>query len=324
MKRRDLHPIAVVAALALVAACSKPSDTIDAKRSPKPPPAASVAVPAGLHVDVEIDGVPAPPIDAARLGATAPDFQDEDHRAWRVATLVGPAAARPGVVVAAVGDKGVAVEMRAGAGPTDPTPVLSLTRRGDVVAELLAPETPFPDFHGKGGRLNRPGDPTARVPSPVRLRVYVAGSTAPAPSTTVGTGTGGGAGDGGGALAATNAAPLEVVVTGTGPTTWTPDALAAQPRFTIHADGADKDAWSLRDLAHALVGPHARVTGATDGGGTKAKIAKKDWADPKKTPVLRINRRGMYKIEWVDKDGSLTPNDEDVRDVRSVEVSPGG
>jgi hypothetical protein len=96
------------------------------------------------------------------------------------------------------------------------------------------------------------------------------------------------------------------------------------PRFTIHADGADKDAWSLRDLAHALVGPHARVTGAADGGGTKVKIAKKDWADPKKTPVLRINRRGMYKIEWVDKDGSLTPNDEDVRDVRSVEVSPGG
>jgi len=323
MRPRALAPVLAVAVLALVAACSKTSDTVDAKRSPKPPPASSVAVPAGLHVDVEVDGVPGAPIDAARLSGTAPDFQDEDHRAWRIATLVGAAATRPGVVVSAVGDKGVAIEMRPGPGPNDPTPVLSLNRRGDVVAELLAPDAPFPDFHGKGGRLNRPGDPTPRLPSPVRMRVYVPGAPAPVASSTVGTGTGGGAGDGGGALAATNASPLKVIVTGTGPTTWTPAALAALPRFTIHADGADKDAWSLRDLAHALVGPRARVTAAVDGDGTSAKIDKKDWADPKKVPVLRINRRGMYKIEWVDKDGSLT-NDDDVRDVRSVEVNPGG
>ena len=144
-----------------------------------------------------------------------------------------------------------------------------------------------------------------------------------APSSTVGTGTGGGSGDGGGALAASNAPPLGVVVVGGPPTTWTPDALAALARFTIHADGADKDAWSLRELAHALVSPKARVTAAIDSGGSRSKIDKKDWADAKKTPVLRINRRGMYKIEWVDKDGSLT-NDDDIRDVRSVEVSPGG
>jgi hypothetical protein len=29
----------------------------------------------------------------------------------------------------------------------------------------------------------------------------------------------------------------------------------------------------------------------------------------------------MYKIEWVDKDGNMT-NDDDVRDVKSVEVAP--
>jgi hypothetical protein len=315
--------LAAVGLLLLVAACSKTSDSVDAKRSPKPPPAASVAVPAGLHVDVEIDGVPASPIDAARLTATTPDFQDDDHRAWRVTTLLGAAAARPGVVVAAVGDKGVSVEMRPGPGPNDPTPVLSLNRRGDVVAELLAPDAPFPDFHGKGGRLNRPGDPTPRLPSPVRLRVFVPGAAAPVASSTVGTGTGGGTGDGGGALAATNAEPLKVLVTGTGPTTWTPAALAALPRFTIHADGSDKDAWPLRDVVHVLVGPRARVTAAIDGDGTSAKIDKKAWADTKKTPVLRINRRGMYKIEWVDRDGDLT-NDDGVRNVRSVEVNPNG
>jgi hypothetical protein len=177
MRRRVLPRLALVALLAIGAACSKTSETVDAKRSPKPPPAASVVVPSGLHVDVEIDGAPAAPIDAAKLTATAPDFQDEDHRAWRVATLVGLAASRPGVVVAAVGDKGVSVEMRPGPGPGDPTPVLSLNRRGDVVAELLAPDAPFPDFHGKGGRLNRPGDTTPRLSSPVRLRVYVPGAS---------------------------------------------------------------------------------------------------------------------------------------------------
>ena len=165
-------PVTLVLLLAS-ASCSKPGDTVDAKRTPKPPPASSVAVPASLHVDVLIDGAPAPAIDAARLASTAPDFSDEDHRAWRVATLVGPAAARPGVVITAEGDKGVAVEMRPGPGPNDPTPVLSLNRRGDLVAEVVTPDAPFPGFHGKGGRLSRPGDPTPRLPSPIRLRVYL-------------------------------------------------------------------------------------------------------------------------------------------------------
>jgi hypothetical protein len=142
-------------------------------------------------------------------------------------------------------------------------------------------------------------------------------------SSTVGTADGGGAGNGGGAQATGSASPLKVVVAGGPPTTWTPDALAAVARFTIHSDGSDKDVWSLRDVAHQLVGPHARVTAAVDGDGSREKIDPRDWADAKKTPVLRINRRGMYKIQWVDKSGNVT-GDDDVRDVRSVEVTPAG
>ncbi|HEY8086681.1 MAG TPA: hypothetical protein VIF09_02520 [Polyangiaceae bacterium] len=311
-----------LAALLLAAACSRPSESTDAKRSPKPPPSASVAVPASLHIDVEVDGTPVAPIDAARLEGVKPDFNDDDHRAWRLATLVGPAAARPGVVIAAVADQGVSLELRPTGAATDPTPVLELNRRGEVVVTMMSPGEPFPEFHGKGGRLNRPGDPAPRVMSPTKLRVSVAGASAAA-SSTVGTGTNGGAGKGGGESASGNAQPLKVVITGGTPTTWTPDAFAPVKRFTIHSDGSEKDAWSLRDIAHQLVGPKARVLGAVDGGGTKARIAGKDWADAKKTPVLRINRRGMYKIEWVDKDGNMT-NDDDVRDVKTIEVSPGG
>jgi hypothetical protein len=317
---RTVTLLVLVAATALECACSKPSETTDAKRSPKPPPAEPVAIPAAVRVDVEIDGAPAPAIDAAKLGATKPDFGDEEHRAWRVATLVGAAAARPGVVISAMGAQGLSLEMRPGAAPADPAPVLSLNRRGELHVGLVTPDDPFPDFHGKGGRLARPGDPLPRLAGPTKLRIYV-GAAPQAASSTVGTGTGGGSGNGGGAQASSDAAALKVLVTGAAPTAWSPAALAAVPHFTIHADGADKDAWSLRDVTHQLVGPHARVTAAVDGEGTRAKIEPKAWTDPKKTPVLRINRRGMYKIEWVDKDGNMT-NDDDVRDVKSVEVAP--
>jgi hypothetical protein len=166
---------------------------------------------------------------------------------------------------------------------------------------------------------SKPGDTHDDVQ---RAPVPPPAPAAPSASSLVGTANGGGAGQGGGAGAAGNAKPLAVVIAGRPPGLWTPDALGAVTRFTIHADGADKDVWSLREVARQLVGPYARITGAVDGDGTHAKITRKDWADAKKTPVLRINRRGMYKIQWVDRNGDVT-NDDDVRDVRTIEVEAG-
>jgi hypothetical protein len=159
--------------LVTLAACSKPSESTDAKRSPRPPPSSGEMIPASIHLDVEIAGTAAAPIDAARLSATKPDYADDEHRAWRIATLLGPAAARPGAVVSAIGDKGVSLDMPAPAGSSDPVPTLWLNRRGDVMAGLVAPDDPLPGYHGKGGRLNRPGDPLPRLVSPTRLRVSV-------------------------------------------------------------------------------------------------------------------------------------------------------
>ncbi|NUO51540.1 MAG: hypothetical protein HOV80_22010, partial [Polyangiaceae bacterium] len=57
----------------LLAACQEGSDLADAKRTPKPPPPETTALPE-VSITVEIDGKPASPIDAARLAMVTPDF----------------------------------------------------------------------------------------------------------------------------------------------------------------------------------------------------------------------------------------------------------
>jgi hypothetical protein len=159
-------------ALVLSFGCQKASDTTDAKRRPNPPPAtAAVDPPAGLNIPVEIDGTPAPPVDAKRLRALPPDFQDSERRAWRFGTLLGPTASQPDHEVAAIGDDNVAVVFPRPVTPTDPQPVLMINRRGEVIATMLAPSAPFPSYHGEGGRLGRPGDPRPHVAPVARLRV---------------------------------------------------------------------------------------------------------------------------------------------------------
>ena len=160
--------IAIVA-LALVA-CSRASDESRSKRSPTPPPPAKVAVPAGLRIPLSIEGAPAPPIDAPRLEQLAPDFADEDHRAWRLTTLV-PAFDRPGLAIEADGEPGMSVRLDRPEPSAALVPVLFLTRRGEVVVTVLDPADPFPRYHGQGGRLRRPGDPQPHVSPVTALRV---------------------------------------------------------------------------------------------------------------------------------------------------------
>jgi len=167
-----------IAALVLAAvaslACTKASESTDGKRMPKPPPPQATAVPAaGSTVNVEIDGAPAATIDAAKLASVPPDFKDEEHRAWKMTTLLGAAAARDGAVVAATGDKDVTILLRKPVGAKDPVPALIVNRRGELFASVLLPDEPFPAYHGQGGRLARPGDPLPRVGGVTKIRVYV-------------------------------------------------------------------------------------------------------------------------------------------------------
>jgi hypothetical protein len=162
--------IGVVAA----AACSRAGEESRSKRSPAPPPPDTVEVPADLRIPVTTLGIAGAPIDAARLTALAPDFADDDRRAWRLTTLV-PAFDQPGRAIEADGASGLSIRLVRPAQPGALTPVLFLTRRGEVVVTLVDPREPFPDFHGQGGRLRRPGDSQPHVSPVTALRVVVAG-----------------------------------------------------------------------------------------------------------------------------------------------------
>ncbi len=184
-----MRTIAIAGAMmvcALALACTKASESTDAKRMPKPPPPQATAAPAlliGAAVTVEVDGVPAPALDGAKLASVPPDFKNEEHRAWKMTTLLGAAAAREGAIVAATGDKDVTILLRKPASDKDPLPALIVSRRGEIFASLVAPDEPFPAYHGQGGRLARPGDPLPRVGGVTKIRVYVerdAGGAAPA------------------------------------------------------------------------------------------------------------------------------------------------
>jgi hypothetical protein len=160
----------------ILGACTKASESQDAKRMPKPPPVVSAEPVMPVHIEVEIDGKPAPPIDAARLAAVKPDFEDEDRRAWRIATLLGPPADRDGVSIAVTGEKGLALVAKPPRAATDPIPVLTTNRRGDPHFALVPANEPFPAYHGRGGRLARPGDPLPRISGVTRISVSIDGA----------------------------------------------------------------------------------------------------------------------------------------------------
>lgn len=155
-------------AVALVA-CSRASDEGGAKKWQEAPPPKEVAVPAGLAIAVQVDGTDKPPITSKVLEGTKPDYVDDDHRAWKIETLVGEAAPA-GTVVEAGSTSGVAVKF---AHPTAEglEPVLFLTRRGEVIVAAVDPKDPFPKYHGQGSRLRRPGDTMPRVAPVTKLAV---------------------------------------------------------------------------------------------------------------------------------------------------------
>lgn len=162
---------AAVAALGSGGACSRAEEESRGKRAPVAPPPAEAPVPAGLKIPVTVDGVARPPIDAAALAARKPDFADEERRAWKLVALI-PELDRDGASVEARGTQGAHVRMDRPPGAAGPQPVLFLTRRGEVVATLVDPAQPFPDYHGQGGRLQRrPGDTLPHIAPVVELAV---------------------------------------------------------------------------------------------------------------------------------------------------------
>lgn len=146
-------------AVAASVSCSKASD--EAKQLQESAPPSIVAPPDNLSIAVSIDGSAASPITADTLKSTKPDFVDPERRAWLVATLV-PAASPLGSIVKASGPNGMSVDLTHPM-PGGLEPVLYLTCRGEVIVAAVDPKSPFPEFHGRGGRLHRPGDSLPHV-----------------------------------------------------------------------------------------------------------------------------------------------------------------
>ena len=153
---------------AALAACSRASNEGDKKTWQEQPPPKEITIPAGLSIAVTVQGADQPPITSATLQATKPDFTDDEHRAWRIPTLV--ADATPGSTVEAAAPSGVAVKF-AEPTPDGLEPVLFLTRRGEIIVSTIDPKDPFPRFHGQGGRLHRAGDSYPQVRPVARLEI---------------------------------------------------------------------------------------------------------------------------------------------------------
>ncbi len=170
MKRSSSLALAL---LLVTSGCTKASESQEAKRSPKPPPPPVAEAGPSVSIEVEIDGAAAPPIDGARLAAVKPDYEEDDRRAWRIGTLLGPAADRPGVAVAVTGEKGITLVAHPPRSLVDPVPVLFVSRRGEAHFVLVTPGEPFPGYHGRGGRLARPGDPLPRINGVTKIRVFL-------------------------------------------------------------------------------------------------------------------------------------------------------
>jgi hypothetical protein len=169
---RHLWSAAIVVS-ALVVGCSRAEDERGGKRTPVAPPPAEVDIPHDVSITVTVDGAARPAIDAKALATRAPDFKDEDRRAWKLTGLV-PELDHAGASIEARGKNGVSVRLDRPTTPGGLEPVLFLTRRGELVATMLDPAQPFPDYHGQGGRLRRPGDSMPHVSPVLELSVRTA------------------------------------------------------------------------------------------------------------------------------------------------------
>jgi hypothetical protein len=77
---------------------------------------------------------------------------------------------------------------------------------------------------------------------------------------------------------------------------------------------------SLRALVASIGGKDARAVELVGPDGAVQSIARAEWRDPSRTPIVRVNRRAMIKFQWIDQDGKPLDGG-DVRDVRELHIS---
>jgi hypothetical protein len=114
---------------------------------------------------------------------------------------------------------------------------------------------------------------------------------------------------------------IQIIVDGKPQGEWTIEKLNRVKTGTVAGPSdAGKEGWSLHDLASALVGPKARVIAVSASRTKRLEVEPSKWNDKKRTPVLRVNRRGEFKFQWV-SDGAVLPLEPEMRSVRVIELS---
>lgn len=115
---------------------------------------------------------------------------------------------------------------------------------------------------------------------------------------------------------------LVIVVTGKKPLTLARDVLEKMAPLPSQATGGKAKQYPLRDVIATLVDPKARVQAVGLGGGQRVVVDEKMWTNPSLTPVLWLNRRGLFKLGWVDARGKAAAGAPELRDVLTLEVAP--
>ncbi len=269
-----LHLVSVgtLAALSACSGCHRRSVPADA---------------APWRVSVERNGHEIAVIDPAMLARFAPDNADGDVRAWRLYTLLGD-----GVDGSLQPDTSVVVEDAQGlrfvlSVPEDAVrgrqPFLALDERGRLRAVLAAGGDVITALRRDGQReLHQERGSRERLIRSILLD----SAREPLP---------------------TDASfELSASIDGAAGVVWSPHDFAVVPSLDIvPADGeGHRTAWTLRDVTRTLVGDRARVVDVAGAGGQLVSISASQWNDAKSRPVLRLNRRGLLKLEWIASDGS--------------------
>jgi hypothetical protein len=86
------------------------------------------------------------------------------------------------------------------------------------------------------------------------------------------------------------------------------------------ASDTGKEGWSLHDVARQLVGAKARVIAVSASKTKRLELEPAKWSDPKRVPMLRVNRRGEFKFQWV-IDGTVMPLEPEMRSVHVIELT---
>jgi hypothetical protein len=78
--------------------------------------------------------------------------------------------------------------------------------------------------------------------------------------------------------------------------------------------------YSLKDVVSTMVAPNAKVVAVHLGTGEVIPVDAKAWTDTTRTPVIWQNRRGLFKLGWIDAKGEWMPATMELRDVRTLDI----